>query len=185
MIYQTPIVNPSLTYRYSQTNNDKFINILILVPTRELAVQITKVISELSAYCTGDIRAVNLADKPSDTVQRALLSGTPDIVVTTPTRALSNIKCGSLPPEKLTHLVLDEADLVMSYGYEDDLRGIAEVVPSSAQKILTSATLSSEVESLKGLFCRNPVMLNLEEPDGEGEGVAQYYTKYVLCNPPH
>ena len=166
---------------YSQATIENSIASLILVPTRELADQVLKVIGELAIYCSNQIRAVNLADKPSETLQRALLSGFPDVVVSTPTKALTNIQSGALSPEKLSHLVLDEADLVMSYGYEDDLQKIAAVIPSSTQKMLTSATLGSEVDSLKGIFCRNAVLLDLDEPDSEGEGVAQYYTKFVIA----
>ncbi|KAJ2899588.1 putative atp-dependent rna helicase dbp9 protein [Zalerion maritima] len=173
--YVLPILQSILQRK--RTSTDKLVAALILVPTRELADQVLKVVGEFAAYCFNEIRAVNLADKQSDTVQRALLSGAPDIVVSTPTKALANVQSGALSPDKLSYLVLDEADLVMSYGYEDDLQKIAQVIPTSTQKMLTSATLSSEVDSLKGLFCRNPMMLDLEEPDEEGEGVAQYYTK--------
>ena len=84
--------------------------------------------------------------------------------------------------DKLTHLVLDEADLVLSYGYDEDLQNVARILPKGVQKILMSATLTTEVDELKGLFCRNPTVLNLEEKEAEGEGVSQYVVKYVLFN---
>lgn len=158
---------------------------LILVPTRELADQVHKVIESLTAFCAKDIQAIKLTDKVSDAVQRSLLSNSPDIVVSTPSRAWANISSSALSLEKLTHLVLDEADLVLSYGYEEDLQNVAKTLPKAVQTILMSATLTTEVDTLKGIFARNPVVLNLEEKDGEGEGVSQYVVKYaVLPSPP-
>lgn len=106
----------------------------------------------------------------------------PDIVIATPSRALvhSNLSAHVLT-SKVTHLVIDEADLVLSYGYEDDLQAVAKALPKGLQTFLMSATLTAEVETLKALFCRNPVILRLEENEAEdGEGVSQFVVKYVL-----
>lgn len=66
---------------------------------------------------------------------------------------------------------------MLSYGYDEDLRNVAKAVPKGVQTVLMSATLTSEVETLKGLFCRDPVVLKLEEAEVEGEGVSQYVVK--------
>jgi ATP-dependent RNA helicase DDX56/DBP9 len=79
--------------------------------------------------------------------------------------------------DKLTNLVLDEADLVLSYGYDEDLENISRAIPKGVQAIMMSATLTAEVDTLKALFCRNPKVLNLEEKDAEGEGVKQFIVK--------
>lgn len=110
-------------------------------------------------------------------MQRSLLADSPDIVIATPARASINLKSSSLSLENLAHLVIDEADLVLSYGYDEDLQNVAKIIPKGVQTILMSATLTSEVETLKGLFCRNPVVLKLEEVEEEGEGVTQYVVK--------
>jgi len=88
-----------------------------------------------------------------------------------------NLNSSSLSLEHLAHLVIDEADLVLSYGYDEDLQNVAKVIPKGVQTILMSATLTSEVETLKGLFCRDPVVLTLEETEEEGDGVTQYVVK--------
>lgn len=100
-------------------------------------------------------------------------------MVSTPARAWTNLESSALSVNKLTHLVLDEADLVLSYGYEEDLKNLASYIPKSVQTTLTSATLTTEVDTLKGLFCRNPALLDLEEPEVEGEGVSQYVVRSV------
>ncbi len=136
---------------------------MILVPTRELAEQVFKVVESFSIFCAKDIRAINLTQKVSDAVHRSLLADSPDIVIATPARASVNLNSSALSIDHLAHLVIDEADLVLSYGYDEDLQNVAKIMPKGVQTILTSATLTSEVETLKGLFCRNPEILTLVE----------------------
>lgn len=130
-----------------------------------------------SSFCAKDVRAINLTQKVSDAVQRSLLSDSPDIVVATPARASLNINTSALLLDDLTYLVIDEADLVLSYGYDEDLQNVAKIMPKGVQTILMSATLTSEVDTLKGLFCRDPVVLKLDEKDDEGEEISQYVVK--------
>ncbi|OJJ47276.1 hypothetical protein ASPZODRAFT_151785 [Penicilliopsis zonata CBS 506.65] len=150
---------------------------LILVPTRELAEQVQKVVTTFAAFCGKEVRSVNLTQKVSDAVQRSMLSDCPDIVISTPARVLANINNSALSLEQLTHLVIDEADLVLSYGYEDDINALAKAVPRGVQTFLMSATLTSEVDTLKGLFCRSPVILKLEETEDKGGEVSQFIVK--------
>lgn len=110
---------------------------------------------------------------------RSLLADSPDIVIATPARASANLNSSALSLDNLAHLVIDEADLVLSYGYDNDLQNVAKIMPKGVQTILMSATLTSEVETLKGLFCRNPVVLELEEGEIDGEGISQYVMKWV------
>lgn len=138
-----------------------------------------KAVESFSAFCAKDVRAVNLTQKVSDAVLRSLLADSPDIVIATPARASVNLNNSALSLDNLGHLVIDEADLVLSYGYDNDLQNVAKIMPKGVQTILMSATLTTEVETLKGLFCRNPVVLELEEAEGDGEGVSQYVMKWV------
>lgn len=152
---------------------------LILVPTRELAQQVSKVVASFSAYCTKEVRTVNLTQKISDTVQRSLLAELPDIIVATPSRICLNLNTSAISLDTLTHLVIDEADLVLSYGYEEDLYSLAKAIPKGVQKILMSATLSTEVETLKGFFCPNPTILELDEVGSETDDISQFVVKWV------
>lgn len=79
-----------------QSASSAFTAALILVPTRELADQVHKVIEALVSFCAKDIQAIKLTDKVSDAVQRSLLSNSPDIVVSTPSRAWTNITSSAL-----------------------------------------------------------------------------------------
>lgn len=148
-----------------------------MVPTRELAEQVTKAFTSFSLFCAKEVRFVNIAQRVSDDVLRSLLADLPDIVISTPGRASKNLNSASLSLETLTHLVIDEADLVLSYGYEDDLHAISKALPRGVQTFLMSATFTTEVDTLKGLFCRDPAILKLDDREDEGQGVSQYVVK--------
>ncbi|QSZ31388.1 hypothetical protein DSL72_000953 [Monilinia vaccinii-corymbosi] len=173
--YLLPIIHSIL--KRKELSPTQCTSVLILVPTRELADQVYKSVEAFTAFCAKDVRAVNLTQRVSDAVQRSLLADSPDIVITTPARASLNANVSALTLTNLTHMVIDEADLVLSYGYDEDLQNVAKIMPKGVQTILMSATLTTEVETLKGLFCRNPEVLKLEEAEDEGEGISQFVVK--------
>ncbi|KAL5114360.1 ATP-dependent DNA/RNA helicase [Pleosporales sp. CAS-2024a] len=150
---------------------------LILVPTKELALQITKVANALSAHCGQEVRIQNIAGKESEVVTKAKLADNPDIVIATPARASANINNGALAVAELAHLVVDEGDLVMGYGFQEDLDQIAQNIPKGVQMFLMSATLNTEVESLGSLLCNDPVVLKLDDLDKDSKRVKQYVIK--------
>ena len=115
-------------------------------------------------------------------VYRSLLSEAPDIVIATPSRAVAALS----PPSQflttnLNHIVIDEADLVLSYGYEDDLQAISRALPKGLQTFLASATLTDEVDTLKKIFCRSPVILRVHDTEDSevspGGGLKQYVVR--------
>ncbi len=142
----------------------------------------SKVVGQFSSFCAKDVQTVKLTDSVSDAVHRSLLSSSPDIVISTPAKAWHSVSASFLSLEHLSLLVVDEADLVLSYGHGDDLENLQRSLPKGVQSIMTSATLTPEVDTLKGMFCRNPVLLDLDEPEAAGEGVTQYVVKYVSCH---
>jgi ATP-dependent RNA helicase DDX56/DBP9 len=114
-----------------------------LVPTRELAEQVLDQVKELTSYCHKDITCVNLAADIPTNAQKPLLAACPDVVVATPSRVLNHLELGNMAVrESLQSLVIDEADLVLSFGYEEDLRKLLTFLPSVYQSYLMSATLS-------------------------------------------
>ncbi|CAK9184119.1 unnamed protein product [Ilex paraguariensis] len=98
---------------------------------------------------------------------RTALAGPPDILVSTPACVQTCLSKGVLQPkfvqESLSSLILDEADLLLSYGYEDDLKALTAHVPRCCQCLLMSATSSADVEKLKKLILHNPYILTLPE----------------------
>jgi ATP-dependent RNA helicase DDX56/DBP9 len=148
--------------------------VLVLVPTRELADQVQKTITALSSLCSKDVKCVNLTQRVSDAVLNAILSDTPDVVVSTPGRANQFLSSGKLVLDNISQLVLDEADLVLSYGYEEDINAIAKVIPRAAQVFFMSATLTSDIDALKTTLCRDPVIVKIQEKE---EDLSQYVVR--------
>ncbi|KAM0295106.1 hypothetical protein HYE67_010594 [Fusarium culmorum] len=173
--YVLPLLSSIL--KRKATDSTVFTTALILVPTRELADQVSKAIEQFASFCAKDISTAKLTDKVSSKVQRALLSNSPDIVISTPSTAWQNVNSSALSIDKLTHLILDEADLVLSYGYSEDLENLSRSVPKGVQVMMMSATLSDEVDTLKGIFRRDPTLLDLKEKEAEGEGITQFVAK--------
>ena len=120
---------------------------LVLAPSRELARQIHADVLALCGSCgRSTVRAVDLSPQVELAAQRPLLADLPDIVVGTPSRVLAHIEAGNLAlRESLEMLVIDEADLIFSFGHEDDVKGILAALPNIYQSVLTSATLSDDV----------------------------------------
>ncbi|KAF2714316.1 DEAD-domain-containing protein [Pleomassaria siparia CBS 279.74] len=147
---------------------------LILVPTRELAQQVFQLAQSLAKHVGQEIRIQNISGKESDVVQRAKLAELPDIVISTPGRASANVNNGALSLKGLAHLIVDEGDLVMGYGFREDMTHISKNVEAGVQLFLMSATLSTELESLRDLFCRDPVLLNLDDIEKNSQHVKQY-----------
>lgn len=176
--YLLPIIHTILRKAESATHTP-CISALILVPSRELADQVYKTIQDLTSFCAQQVRSINLTEKVSDAVQRSFLAQLPDIVVSTPARAVINLNVAAFSLANLAYLVIDEADLVLTYGHVEDMQSMAKIMPNGVQTILMSATLTEdeEVNTLKALFCRNPVTLKLEEAEQGGDGVTQYIVK--------
>ncbi|KAJ4880783.1 DEAD-box ATP-dependent RNA helicase 16 [Raphanus sativus] len=141
----------------------------VLVPSRELCQQVYAEVSSLIELCRVQLKAVQLTSSMPLSDMRNALAGLPEILVTTPACIPKCFAAGVLDPaaisDSLEILVLDEADLLLSYGYEDNLRSVTSIVPRCCQCLLMSATTSSDVEKLKKLILHNPVVLTLQEGD--------------------
>eukprot|EP00090_Calanus_glacialis_P042030 TRINITY_DN7467_c0_g1_i1.p1 TRINITY_DN7467_c0_g1~~TRINITY_DN7467_c0_g1_i1.p1 ORF type:complete len:558 (+),score=190.46 TRINITY_DN7467_c0_g1_i1:38-1711(+) len=150
----------------------------VLCPSRELARQTTQVLNDLTHSCGGIIRAIDIGAKDVAVV-KPLLKDLPDIIVGTPGRLMQHMKDGNINlTSSLTMLIIDEADLIFSFGFEADLRYILAQLPPIYQAVLTSATLSDDVTRLKKLVLNNPVILKLSEPQlPDANQLAQYVIK--------
>lgn len=101
--------------------------VIILAPSKELCNQITLVVKDLTIKCSREVRCLDVAPPVELAVQKPLLVEKPDIVVGTPSRILQHLKAGNLNvKESLEILVIDEADLVFSFGYEDEVKALTQ-----------------------------------------------------------
>ncbi|KAH9318286.1 hypothetical protein KI387_020055, partial [Taxus chinensis] len=149
----------------------------VLVPTRELCQQVYMEVFSLLEHCKGSWKVVQLTSGMSLSDLMTAMVGPPDIIVATPSCiatciAKKILKVSSIL-ESLSTLVLDEADLLLSYGYEDDLRSLVPHIPRRCQCLLMSATTSADVEKIKKLVLHSPVTLTLTEVEGNlDDGIA-------------
>ncbi|KAJ2079612.1 ATP-dependent DNA/RNA helicase [Coemansia sp. RSA 988] len=151
---------------------------LILVPTRELAEQVTKYISDLIKFCGKEIAVVNIAKSTPLHMQVPLLAEQPDVVVSTPAKIMKHLVSLNIDlSQSLETLVIDEADLVLSFGYEDDVKGIISRLPKIHQSMLLSATLNKGVDTLKKLVLSSPAILKLEDDTEESRKLVQYVVR--------
>ncbi|XP_071946854.1 probable ATP-dependent RNA helicase DDX56 [Antedon mediterranea] len=161
------------------TSDEQYVSTLVLTPSRELCKQVYSNIKDLSSSCSREVKCADVSGQVNITAQRSILMEKPDIVVGTPGRILQHLQSNNLDlKESLEMLVIDEADLVFSFGYESDVKAILEYLPKIYQSILMSATLSEEVVELKKLVLHNPVILKLEDSDLADSGqLSQYHVK--------
>lgn len=149
-----------------QVCKEQFVRALILVPTRELARQMYRNVQELCKYCSRDIRCVDISSQVDINAQKPILMEKPDIVVGTPSRILAHLQATNLIlKDSLEIIIIDEADLVFSFGYEKDIEEIKKFLPDIYQAFMMSATLTPDVKALKKMVLQNAVTLTLEEPE--------------------
>lgn len=148
---------------------------LILVPTRELAMQITEDIKILGKYT--DLRPVVLYGGVGPRGQIEALQQGVDILVSTPGRFLDLYSAGHIFPKTLQFLVLDEADKMMDMGFIGAIHRILEVVPRKRQNLLFSATMSELVHKIAGDFLAFPLKLEVSVQGTPAETISQslYY----------
>lgn len=150
---------------------------LLMAPTRELCNQAMQNIVALTSSCSREVRCVDVSGQASLEAQRPLLREQPDIVVGTPSRILAHIKADNLSLKShLEMVIIDEADLVFSFGYEDDIKELVSHFPKIYQAFLMSATLGDDVKALKRLVLHNAITLKLQESQlPETSQLTQYH----------
>lgn len=171
--YLIPIVQRLLTD--GEEGDGKAFFALILVPTKELSVQVTEQVTALLKNCGERFSVVNLGSGELSLHQQSqLLELKPSVVVSTPFRILQHVTNGTVSfKESLKCVVCDEADLLFSYGYSSDVKSLLEYLPTHCQHFMMSATLPESVQNLKSLVLRNPVVLQLKESEDQGR-LSQY-----------
>ena len=147
---------------------------LILVPTRELAVQVREEVLKLAHGRKWHCVAV-YGGKPIRSQIEKLERGA-EIVVGTPGRVLDHLGRGTLKLEALSIVVLDEADRMLDIGFRPDIEKILRRCPRSRQTLLLSATVPPPVERLARSYMKDPETLNFSPVDISVETIDQYYT---------
>ncbi|MEZ8327449.1 DEAD/DEAH box helicase [Vibrio splendidus] len=134
---------------------------LIIVPTRELASQVTESLEPIATAL--DIKLVTLTGGVNTDDQQQQLLTQPQLAIATPGRLLALIKSGELDVAQCSSLVLDEADRLIDMGFWPDIQAITVALPSKRQSLLFSATLPPELVSQAELLLSNPVKVTTHQ----------------------
>jgi superfamily II DNA/RNA helicase len=138
------------------------INAMVIVPTRELAIQIAESIEGLSYFTdVSSIAVYGGGDGNSFTAEKKALTSGVDIVVCTPGRMIAHLNMGSVKLKGLKYLVLDEADRMLDMGFSDDLAKIINYLPKERQNLLFSATMPVKMRDLAKKILVNPIEINI------------------------
>jgi len=159
--------------------------LLIIVPTRELVVQVVQSIKELTPYMT--LQAVGIYGGVNINTQKTEVEKGADIVVATPGRLYDLALNGALRLKDIKKLVIDEVDEMLNLGFRTQLRNILDLLPAKRQNLLFSATITEEVETLMNTYFNNPVRIEaaptgtpVENIDQKAYEVPNFYTKVNL-----
>ena len=149
------------------------IQALILVPTRELAMQVTSEIRKFSKYV--GIRTLAVYGGQSMSLQITQLRKGVQIVVATPGRLIDHVKRGTIQLEAAKFVVLDEADRMLDMGFIDDIKFILFYVDEDRQTCLFSATIPPEISRLAQDYMKNPHEVKLNEEEISLDTIDQSY----------
>lgn len=168
-------------------SKDKSPQILIIVPTRELVVQVVETTRSLTTYmnlvAVGVYGGVNI-----NTQQKELVNGA-DVLVATPGRLYDLAMNGAFKTKMIKKLVIDEVDEMLNLGFRTQLKSILDLIPPKRQNLMFSATITGDVEALMGSYFTDPVKVEaaptgtpLENIIQIGYDVPNFYTKVNLLH---
>ncbi|MGK0702748.1 DEAD/DEAH family ATP-dependent RNA helicase [Yokenella regensburgei] len=154
--------------------------ILVLAPTRELAVQVAEAMTDFSKHMRGVNVVALYGGQRYDVQLRALRQG-PQIVVGTPGRLLDHLKRGTLDLSKLSGLVLDEADEMLRMGFIEDVETIMAEIPDGHQTALFSATMPEAIRRITRRFMKEPQEVRIQSSVTTRPDISQsYWTVYGM-----
>jgi len=143
-------------------SKNRHVKVLVLVPTRELAIQVNDVFKSLGANLPYKIKSLAVYGGVSINPQMIELQGT-EILVATPGRLIELVSSNAVSLSAIKTLVLDEADKMLNLGFEEEMKHIIGLLPKRRQNLLFSATLSDDVNNVNKIMLREPIVIKVEE----------------------
>lgn len=155
----------------SSAAKNKLPKVLVLAPTRELAVQVNTNVSQYAVNT--DITSLVIYGGVSIDAQAAKLASGVDVIVATPGRLLDHIRRGSLSLSTIEHLVFDEADRMLDMGFMDEISAILKQLPAKRQTLLFSATFSGAIFDLSKKLLHKPVRIEVDKANSAAGSIEQ------------
>jgi len=176
--YSLPIIHQILNSR--KENTERLLKALIIVPTRELCLQVVENIESLSRDL--HLRTTGIFGGVTQKDQVAVIREGIDVLVATPGRLLDLMNQRLIRISSLEHLVLDEADRMLNMGFIDDIEKIIQALPEKRQNIMFSATMPGPILKLAKEFLHQPVKVQVSPPNSVVEKIDQ---KIIFCRADH
>lgn len=148
--------------------------VLILCPTRELAVQVAEEVSKLAFFKRG-VRELPIYGGQSYERQFQGLQRGAHIVIGTPGRVMDHMERGTLKLDNIKMVILDEADRMLDMGFVDDIKNVLSKMPPERQTVMFSATLPGPIQQLVKSFTRNPVNIRIQDQALTVPNIEQVY----------
>lgn len=155
--------------------------ILVLAPTRELAVQVAEAFSSYAKFMK-NFHVLPIYGGQSMQQQLNALKRGPQVIVGTPGRVMDHMRRGTLKLDSLKALVLDEADEMLKMGFIDDIEWILEHTPSERQLALFSATMPEQIKRVANQHLRSPVHVRIESSQTTVESIEQRFVQVSQHN---
>ncbi|MBW8358271.1 MAG: DEAD/DEAH box helicase [Weeksellaceae bacterium] len=155
-----------------EVKKDRNIQVLVLAPTRELVIQIDEVFRAFTANLKREIRTMAVYGGVSINPQMKGMFGV-EVLVATPGRLLDLIDNKALSISQITHLVIDEADKMFQFGFEEEMNKLFAMMPSKKQTVLFSATLNDKVEEIKNRLTIDPVLVEIKQDEIDIDKITQ------------
>lgn len=155
--YVLPILS---TLNHKQRAKDRQVDVLVLVPTRELAEQVKDVFNLFEKGISNTVKTMAIYGGVSINPQMKALFGV-SVLVATPGRLLDLVNSNAVHFDKLQTLILDEADKLLNLGFQDEMNQIFALLPKKRQNLLFSATLNEKVEEINQILLRDPELINV------------------------
>ncbi|WP_299824239.1 DEAD/DEAH box helicase [uncultured Pontibacter sp.] len=159
-------------FQHTEPSRNRFVKALVLVPTRELAVQVKDVFHAFGTDLQRKVKTLAVFGGVSINPQMMQLQGT-DVLVATPGRLLDLVESKAVHLSQVEVLVLDEADKMLNLGFKEEMDKIFALLPAKRQTILFSATLSNDVQSINEALLHNPVIIAIEAESISPEQINQ------------
>lgn len=155
--------------------------LLVVAPTRELAIQVAESIEQMGKFMRG-LTVATVYGGAAYGPQIKLLKGGAQVVVGTPGRLMDHINKGTLDLSKLKMSVLDEADEMLNMGFVEDIEFIMESVPKDAQRALFSATMPQQIRKIAQKFLTNSVHVQIEKTQEHKANITQKAWKVTVIS---
>jgi ATP-dependent RNA helicase RhlE len=166
-------------------SKEKYAQILVIVPTRELVAQVVEAVKELTTYMS--VTAVGVYGGTNINTQATEVMKGVDVLVATPGRLFDLLMNGAVKTKNIKKVIIDEMDEMLNLGFRTQIKNILDLLPAKRQNLLFSATITDEVETLMDTFFNEPVRVEaaptgtpLENIEQVGYAVPNFYTKVNL-----